>query len=128
MVDEYIPTRLDEILCFYYDHERTILEAIALIIVIGSLAVIGILPTILMAILTLTIGWITKWVYRRALAKLASRELRDISGVDMEAPPTIRDMHELIYYFRHVKESGEELDKNNPLYKKKINGEDIAYQ
>lgn len=127
--EEYIPTRLDWIHYYYYKHEKTILEIIAFITIIIGLIVIGILLTTLMAILTLTIGWITKWVYRRALSMLANIEISRMPGSSINTVPTIREMHDLIDYIRHVNRTGGELDEDNPLLKKKkMNGEDVAYQ
>jgi len=128
MNEGYIPTLRDRISLFIEEHERGIVEIVAVALIIFGLATIGFLITILMGILTGTLAWIINFIYRRALAKIASNTLCEITGNVLEPPPSIWEMHDLIDYFRHVRDTGGELNEENPLYKKGIDNGDVAYQ
>jgi len=74
------------------------------------------------------LAYIIRYVYRKKLAMIATRILMDVSGNTIEPPPTIRDLYEHIEYFRMIRDGDGELDKTHPLYKRKMNGDDVAYQ
>ena len=81
-----------------------------------------------MGILTLSLGMLINKIYRRVIATKATNTLSQITGNQLEPPANIRQMYELLDYFEYVRDTNGELDEGNPLVKKKLNGEDVAYQ
>ena len=126
--EEYIPTSRDKAIYYYLEHERTFLEIFAGIAVVFGIAIIGFLYTLFMGILTLSLGMLINKIYRRVIATKATNTLSQITGNQLEPPANIRQMYELLDYFEYVRDTNGELDEGNPLVKKKLNGEDVAYQ
>ena len=72
--------------------------------------------------------YVIKSIYRRNLARKVTTTLSEITGNALEPPANIKEMHNLLDYFEHVRDTGGELDENNQHYKKKLIGDDVAYQ